>query len=246
MKKNTIISLFIALSLFGFSNNSNAQTKSFDGPYVGVSMGKTRNDSIGPSSGVYINPANFTYSGLVGESKDMKESNRSLKLGYLSRFGGSNTILGVEIAKTYLNSTINSKGDVDEQLDFNVGDNGITSILNIHNYTTLTARIGQALNDKTLVSVNAGAARSKISQSHIRNRNNNNITSDTDAATETGYVYGLSGEYKLTPQLSLRADYEVVNFGDISRATTNAVGGRYFNKSEVKFDNVSIGLVYSF
>jgi len=245
MKKNIIISLFVALSLFGFSNTSNAQTKSFDGPYVGISIGKTTNDQISHSSSVYISPANITYSGLVGESKDMNDSTRSLKLGYLSRVGGSNTILGVEIAKTYLNSTINSKGDVDEQLNFNVGDNGITSIVHIDNYTTLTARIGQALNDKTLVSVNAGVARSKISQSHIRNKNDYH-TSDTDAATETGYVYGLSGEYKLTPQLSLRADYEVVNFGDVSRATTNDVYGIYFDRSKVKFDNVSIGLVYSF
>jgi opacity protein-like surface antigen len=103
------------------------------------------------------------------------------------------------------------------------------------------------LNDKTLVSFNAGVARSKISQSNVRDPlNYRALQSDTSSATEYGFVYGLSGEYKITPQLSLRADYEVVDFGDVSRTMVNGRNGVFYDNNKIKFDNVSIGLVYSF
>jgi len=242
MKKNTIISLFVALSIFGFSSISNAQTKSFDGPYVGISMGKTRNDSISHSGGYYsdwIGNLDVT----IGESKSVNDSTRSIKLGYTTRVSGSNTVIGVEVAKTYLDATINSEGDIYENAGYG---GGIASTLNIGNYSTLTARIGQALNDKTLVSFNAGVARSKISQSNVRDPQDDAWQSNTNSATETGYVYGLSGEYKITPQLSLRADYEVVDFGDVSRTMVNGQNGVFYDNNKIKFDNVSIGLVYSF
>jgi len=242
MKKNTIISLFVALSLFGFSNNSNSQTKSFDGPYVGVSMGKTRNDSIS-HSGSYYSDYMGNFDVTIGESKSVNDSTRSIKLGYTTRVSGSNTVIGVEVAKTYLDATINSEGDI--YGDAGTGG-GIASTLNIGNYSTLTARIGQALNDKTLVSFNAGVARSKISQSNVRDPLDDARQSDTSSATEYGFVYGLSGEYKITPQLSLRADYEVVDFGDVSRTMVNGQDGVFYDNNKIKFDNVSIGLVYSF
>jgi len=241
MNKNINIILFAALALFGFSNISNAQTKSFDGPYVALSVGETRNDTI-KHSGNYYSDARGSLDDVTGESKDINDRTRSIKAGYNTRVGASNTILGVELGYTHLNATINSSSDVYQNAGYS---GGIDSTLKVGNYTTFVARAGQVLGDKSLVSVNAGVARSKISQSHVR-LSGDGHNSNESSSVETGYVLGAGYEYKLTSNLSLRADYEYVNFGDVARTTINDANGVLNDTHKVKFDNISVGVAYSF
>jgi len=243
MKKNIIISLFVALSLFGFSNTSNAQTKSFDGPYVGISIGKTYGDVKHSGSTYYSTYFSPNLYDVVGETKDLDQSTRSIRAGYLSRMSGSNTVLGIELAHNRLNTSINYAADLNHDV---TAGGSIDGTINLHNYTTLAVRLGQALNDKTLVSVSAGPAITKISQSHVRNSWRGPWYSNEVESNKTGYVLGLGAEYKLTPQLSVRADYEYLNFGKASIATINDDDGVLNDNTKVKFGNASIGLVYSF
>jgi opacity protein-like surface antigen len=240
--KKIIITLFAALSLFGFSNTSNAQTKSFDGPYVGISIGKTYGDVRHSGSTYYSSYSENLYD-VVGETKDLDQSTRSIRAGYLSRMSGSNTVLGIELAHNRLNTSINYAADLNHDI---TTYGSIDGTVKLHNYTTLAVRLGQALNDKTLISVSAGPAITKISQSHVRNSYRDDFISNEVESNKTGYVLGLGAEYKLTPQLSVRADYEYLNFGKASIATINDDGGVLNDNTKVKFGNASIGLVYSF
>ena len=243
MKKNIIITLFAALSLFGFSNTSNAQTKSFDGPYVGISIGKTYGN-IKHSGTYYSNSVGDD--DVVGETKDLNDTNVSLRAGYVSRISGSNTVLGLELTRSNLDASIESQADIYE----NAGSgDGITSTVKFKDYTTLAIRLGQVLNDKTLISVSAGPALAKISESHYRNNSwgGGDESLGPISTNKTGYVLGFGGEYKLTPQVSIRADYEYLNFGKVNITSFNGASGGLLNDTnKVNFGNVSVGLVYSF
>ena len=242
MINNKKLLISTALVSLIISSATHAQTTNFVGPYVGVSMGKTYGDVKHSGSTYYSDYSENLYD-VVGETKDLDQSTRSIRAGYLSRMSGSNTVLGIELAHNRLNTSINYAADLNHDV---TSGGSIDGTVKLHNYTTLAVRLGQALNDKTLISVSAGPAITKISQSHVRHSWRDDWISNEVESNKTGYVLGLGAEYKLTPQLSVRADYEYLNFGKASIATINDDDGVLNDNTKVKFGNASIGLVYSF
>ena len=75
----------------------------------------------------------------------------------------------------------------------------------------------------------------------------------SDKKTELGYTLGVGVEHKLNDKLSLRANYEYVDFGDVNfkyKGETTWGSPDYITtvnqKNFTHFSNLSVGVSYAF
>lgn len=135
---------------------------------------------------------------------------------------------------------------------------GLLSKTKIKNYETLNLRAGHLFDNKTLIYGTAGVALGEIKRTLYQSdvalaRWLDNSASDKK--TEIGYAIGFGLEHRLTERLSLRADYQYIDFGKMTFKyqgdfhdlidpfpQTNTIS----QSNSIHFSNLSAGVSYAF
>ena len=192
-----------------------------------------------------------------GRSPSIEGVSLNLKLGFNKQI--DTNLFGVELGgtlqtakskngslNTYWNSTIyppNSGNDGPEATPN-------TTQTRIQNYGTLSGRIGHIFNETTLVYLKGGLAYGEIKRSVIVTGDYfDSGTSVKDNKIESGYALGIGAEHKINDKLSLRADYEYIDFGTINFNYNGKFVGMDINQTQsnsIHFSNLSAGVSYAF
>jgi len=222
-----------------------------------VSEGGGHSTFTSPDYPGYIYEASL----LAHDGSSLKGWSGNLKLGYNKQI--DQNILGVEVGAVIQSTRAN--GNAIETWDtvpqtFPTTDNpsGLLSKTKIKNYETLNLRAGHLFDNKTLIYGTAGVAVGEIKRTLYQSdlasaRWLDNSASDKK--TEIGYALGFGLEHKLTEKLSLRADYQYIDFGKMTFKyqgdfhdlidpfpQTNTISQSNF----MHFSNLSAGVSYAF
>jgi outer membrane immunogenic protein len=262
MKKTFLIGSFISVLFTG--NSAFADEPSWSGFYGAAMLGYTFGD-VEENRGTYVlyDPVNGDYHAILNGSNgdSLKGFSGTFRLGYNKELSGNN-LIGVELGATFQDadakSPISNTYDILSPYDPNrVDPNPLVDKTKVNNYQTLGLRLGHIFNQNTLVYVSGGVAYGKINRTLSQPGPDENWfsvgASDSSTSRETGYDIGLGVEHKLSDKLSVRANYEYVDFGKV-KDTFNSVLDDGSTVSAVKvdqsanidFSNLSVGLQYQF
>lgn len=251
--KKILISILFAIS----ASHATAQS-AFDGFYGSVLAGKTAgnvswkngsSDFVMAGSTDYYQFPNVTSQSTSGWSG-------GLKFGYNKAI--ENNLIGIELGATYQDFSGTVTPTSYHQTNFsNDGSTvGFNLKTTINTYQTLALRMGRIFDEKTLFYVSAGGAAGQLKNAASQGNQNvpatnwwNANTSASNNQTKLGYVLGLGLEYNYSKDWSLRANYEYVNFGNVSSTYQGKVGGNtsiVYATNAVNFQNLSVGLTRRF
>ncbi|MFZ1765855.1 MAG: outer membrane beta-barrel protein [Candidatus Nitrotoga sp.] len=239
--------LLLALSTSAFAEGQINWTGFYGSVMVGHDWGH-----VGEGSGTdnqLLPPAyNFTLPG--SSSSSFNGVSGTLKLGYNKQI--ETNLIGIELGGTWQKAK--SQGIATDgyySLGSFVPEKGLHSNTSINTYETVAARLGHIFNDTTLLYVSAGAAVGQIKRSVTDTSGQwfgiGNTISDNKS--ELGYVLGIGAEHKLNDRLSLRANYEYVDFGKINFSYTGlyqAYPATITQSNSIHLSNISAGISYAF
>ena len=252
-----VIVILIGSNLVYAQTNSNNSTE-WTGFYVSGLAGKTAgNVSWKNGSSDWVMPGGTDYYEYPNASSQSKSGwNGSLKFGYNKAL--ENNLIGIELGATYQDfSGIVTPTSYHQT---NVPNDGSIVGFNlkttINTYQTLALRLGRIFDEKTFFYVFAGGATGQLKNTASQGNQNvpatnwwNANTSASNNQTKLGYVSGLGLEYNYSKDWSLRANYEYVNFGNVSSKYKGEAGGAtpiVYATNAVNFQNLSVGLTRRF
>lgn len=257
MKLRTIQKLvLIALLTSSFSVFA-ADKIDWNGFYGSVLAGRTFGD-INKKDGqfTYLNSDgsfNAAYHIDSGDNSSLNGWNGSLKLGFNKQL--NDNLLGIEFGITAQSARANGVSITSYDGYPDTPPNSFLSKVRVNTYESLNARLGHIFNDATLVYVSGGATLGQLKSKVYQNGGavdywmENAGDSMNSNKTELGYTLGLGLEHKLNDKLSLRVNYEYVDFGDVNFKYSGTGWGAPLNenqKTSVNFSNLSAGVSYAF
>jgi outer membrane immunogenic protein len=114
---------------------------------------------------------------------------------------------------------------------------------NVDYFGTVRARIGYAF-DRTLVYATGGFAYGNL---NVKVRDGVGVVGYKVDDVETGYAVGGGVEYKINPAWSLKAEYQYINFIDVSlNGVVPSTVGTHSSNYDFDFHTVRAGLNYHF
>lgn len=259
MKLRTIQKLFLIALLTSSFSVFAADKIDWNGFYGSVLAGRTFGDinkKDGQFTWLYSDGSIDSSHIDSGDNKSFNGWNGSLKLGFNKQL--NDNLLGIEFGITAQSARANgvSITNVDGAPEV---PHSLLSKVRVNTYESLNARLGHIFNDATLVYVSGGAAlgqlKSKVYQNDCDVAGCTHLWMDNAGdsmnsnKTELGYTLGLGLENKLNDKLSLRVNYEYVDFGDVNFKYSGTASGASVNqnqKTSVNFSNLSAGVSYAF
>ena len=252
-----LIGILIGSSPIYAQTNTNNPIE-WTGFYVSGLTGKTAgNISWKNGSSDWVMPGGTDYYQYPNATSQSKSGwNGGLKFGYNKAL--ENNLIGIEFGATYQDFSGTVTPTSYHQTNApNVGSViGLNLKTTINTYQTLAFRLGRIVDENTLVYLVAGGAAGQLKNTASQGNQNNPATNwwnaNTSASnnqTKLGYVLGLGLEYSYSNDWSLRANYEYVNFGNVSSKYKGEAGGAtpiVYATNTVNFQNLSVGLTRRF
>jgi len=243
----------LAMSTSAFADDKLDWTGFYGSAMLGNTWGVSQNKG---GALIYVNADGSADNGNTSPISDNKSSfhgvNGTIKLGYNKQI--DTNLIGIELGVTLQDAKANPLTIVN--LDT---VNTLHTNTKVNTYETISARLGHIFNENTLIYVTGGAAvgqiKSQVSGSHNELSPFDDwlyspYTTTTNSKAEVGYAFGFGAEHKLTDRLSLRANYEYVDFGNVNFNYSQPFGGHdgvSINQSySIHFSNLSAGVSYAF
>lgn len=246
LSKLTLISI-LTLSTTVFADDNINWTGFYGSAMVGYTWGH-----VGEGSGFdnQLAPPAFNYPLIGSGGNSFNGVNGTLKLGYNKQIEAN--VIGLELGGTWQDGkshAVANDGYYDT-LGVFVPDTGLQSNTKINSYETFAVRAGHVF-ENTLVYISGGGALGQIKRS-MTDTNGNWFGQDNtipDNKTQLGYILGLGLEHKLDDRLSLRVNYEYVDFGKINFSYAGLFFGfpaTITQSNSIHFSNLSAGVSYLF
>ena len=252
--------LLLALSTSAFADENKIN---WDGYYVSALLGRTAGNvdwNKGTSDWVMPVQATDYYLFPTATSSSSDGWSGSLRLGYNRAI--EKNLIGVELGANFQDAGGNITPTSYQQTNAtNIGTvSGFVTKITVQSYETLTVRLGRLLDEKTLAYISIGVAAGQFKNKTSQSNATGLIfglpdgwwdagVSSSDNKTELGYTLGIGAEHKFKDNWSIRANYELVNFGNINTTYRGSYGDAtpaVYLKNSVYFNNLSVGLSYQF
>lgn len=222
---------------------------SWTGFYIGLNGGyawSAKSAELG-LDGFAFEECDGDFCGSAAKSIDSKGGFGGVQLGYNRQSGA--LVYGLEA--DFQGAGIHGKGSV----AFGDGEDenfSASAKTDLKWFGTVRGRLGYAV-DTTMLYATGGFAFGKVSDKLTATFDEGEPVSTTvsKSDTVTGYVLGAGIEHKLTPNWSVKAEYDYINLGTTNLgADASADGGDDHSIADYKSDNtyhtVRIGVNYSF
>jgi len=253
-KKNSKLVSCIALTVsllsinYSCAENGKSDWQKYGGVLVGGSYGNVKE-----GAGYWVAP-DYDDCYVLGSTKARpKAVNANLKFGINKKI--NDNLVGFELGAALQN--FNAKTAVGPAYSIVIGTGDGTHVpaiarTKIKTYQTLSARLGHIFKEKTLFYVSGGGATGQI-QKTLTQLNNDSWfdigVTTKDKVTRLGYTVGMGMEHSLNDKLSLRLNYEYVDFGKVKFTHQGSYGptiSTLSSVSKIDFSNISVGLSYKF
>ena len=126
------------------------------------------------------------------------------------------------------------------------GNYTLTTTTKVKDAFSLGAKLGYLLSDNDLLYVTGGASRAKIKTNFDSEGNYNGPWVMSSNKTKTGAFVGLGLEHKINQNISVVGDYRLTNYGSVKTENFGYYGDAQTHKADVKTENLSLNLKYTF
>jgi prepilin-type N-terminal cleavage/methylation domain-containing protein len=236
------------------SQLSFAESK-FAGAYVSLLLNRIKGDTDEGKGDVTASSSNHILN--FNDGASLKGYGGTLKVGKNIIF--NKNLAGLEFGASFQDindQSIKNVSYTDVAADATFTDlYPIAVKTNVKNYQTLAIRLGHIFEDQTLFYLSGGAAVGLVKRTMYQPSDAGNFNwwdlgnSVSKSNWETGYTLGLGIEHKIKDNLSLRVNYEYVDFGNVrhSYQSTEGVNTVIINQAaDIKLSSLGVGLTYSF
>ena len=193
-----IVSLIFLNTEISFAQDKKINLKSWEGSYAGLGY----SDSKLVDDHIEVSTFDGTANGYTGHVS-IKKKIPSIFIGY-NWVDEEKLLSGLEFSIEKRNSF---KSDF-QYLNGVVDTNFPTTLKSKGYGYSLKGRIGEIINDQTLIYVTGGIAIVPIERKFCATSCSNSATTDTYKRNERGFVLGFGLEHKLQGDISLKFDYE--------------------------------------
>jgi len=249
IKKALLLSFLVTdLSL---EMQSAAQADSFEGPYAGLTIGYS-DASIKEGNSKWSQVGNIDFYATGGQDSDGEGVVGGLNLGYDWRF--NNFAIGAEVGGTFLNNTAHGVA-LSYDLTLNGRSDPVASSTDLKSLLTAKAKLGYVIDEETLVYGLLGIAQGRVTRTVTGLTGttgdvflDSGVSSSTTRSL-TGYTVGAGVEKILTPELSIKLEFNYVDLGynDFTTGgTTFGTPSTMVQSVKVTDSTATIGLAYRF
>ena len=240
-----------AVSMLFAANISNAESQSFDGNYVGVSLGYSQL-SVHEGMATWSQAGSIDYIGSGGRDSHSNSAIGGLNVGRNWQF--ENFVIGAELGGSLLDGKAN--GTL-LSYDSTLGSpsNHVASSTKLKSFVNVKAKLGYVIDSQTMIYGMAGIASGRVSRTATGLTGTTGDVfldagvSNTNTKTMIGYTYGIGVEKICSKQFSLKFELNYIDLGskDFSYGgTTFLVPSRMSQSVKVTNSTASFILAYKF
>ena len=248
--------IFSVLGGMAIATPALADEANWTGPYVGVIAGwnATRSDTAATLGGTWSTEAAATRTAVIdGLAARQSNNNGNIGaiLGYNYQTGG--IILGLEAGA----STI---GGSNERITGPISPVGISALnfvfsnkIDPKSLISVKSRLGAAVGSHTMIYATGGWAWVDANHSASITSNGNYKKLGELGKTHNGFIVGAGIEHKLDSHLSIRAQYDYTDQGDVTYATAYLPGSAFTSPAysetlsqDLRLHLLRVGVSYNF
>lgn len=229
-----IVFLFFLSTQNSFAQNKKINLKDWQGSYVGIgySDSKLVDD--------FIEMDRDEPNGYTGNTPITKKT-PSIFIGYnwvLEKKILSGLEFSIEKRNFFKDSYQKDEGVIDTEFPISLKSKG-------YGYS-LKGRVGEIINDQTLIYVTGGIVQIPIERKFCVDSCYSGSDIDTFKRNERGLILGFGLEQKLQGDISFKFDYEHREYSTPDFVPVNAYGARYKEIHDTKEDSFKVSLIKSF